>query len=79
MAGGSKIVVFSLVPREGEARPWKVDDLKGATLQDIIRREVEGTVEIVSDTMQSYSGLGKRFAAHETVDPAASTCAASST
>jgi hypothetical protein len=23
MAGGSKVAVFSLVPREGEARSWK--------------------------------------------------------
>lgn len=68
MAGGSKIVVFSLVPREGEARSWKVDDLKGATLQNIIRREVEGAAEIMTDTMPSYSGLGRQFAAHETVD-----------
>lgn len=66
MAGGSKIAVFSLVPREGEARSWKVDDLKAKTLQGIIRNEVEA--EIMTDTMHSYWGLDKQFASHETVD-----------
>lgn len=68
MAGGSKIAVFSLVPREGEARSWKVDDLKGATLQGIIRHEVEGAAHIMTDQNRSYWGLDKQFASHGTVD-----------
>jgi transposase-like protein len=68
MAGGSKVAVFSLVPRDGEARSWKVDDLKGATLQGIIRNEVEGEAHIMTDQSHSYWGLDKQFASHETVD-----------
>jgi hypothetical protein len=49
IAGGSKITVFSLV----EARSWKVDDLKAKTLQGIIRNEVVGEAEIMTDTMHS--------------------------
>jgi transposase-like protein len=52
-AGGSKTIVFSLVPREGEARSWKVDDLKGKTLQGLIRENVEGEAHIMTDTMHS--------------------------
>jgi transposase-like protein len=68
MAGGSKVAVFSLVPREGEARSWKVDDLKAKTLQGIIRSEVEGEAHIMTDQHHSYWGLDKQFASHETVD-----------
>jgi transposase-like protein len=45
-----------------------VDDLKAKTLQGIIRNEVEGEAHIMTDTMHSYWGLDKQFAAHETVD-----------
>jgi len=65
--GGRQIAV-SLVPRESEARSWKVDDLKGATLQGIIRNEVEGEAHIMTDQNHSYWGLDKQFASHGTVD-----------
>lgn len=41
MAGGSKIAVFSLIARDGEARSQVIPDLKAKTLQGIIRNEVE--------------------------------------
>ncbi len=67
-ARGTKTIVFSLVPRDGEARSWKVDDVKAKTLQGIIRREVECEAHIMTDQMHSYWGLDKQFAGHQSVD-----------
>jgi transposase-like protein len=67
-ARGEKTIVFSLISRKGEARSWKVDDVKAKTLHGIIRREVEGAAEIMTDQMHSYWGLDKHFASHKSVD-----------
>ncbi len=64
MVGGSKIAVFTLIQRDGEARSTVVEDVKAKTLKGIIRREVEGTAHIMTDQMQSYHGLGRAFAGH---------------
>lgn len=71
MAGGSKIAVFSLIQRDGEARSQVVGDVKGRTLQDIIRRNVVGEASIMTDQHQSYVGLDRQFASHESVDHSA--------
>jgi transposase-like protein len=68
MAGGSKIAVFTLLQRDGEARSVVVDDVKAKTLKGIIRDEVEGTAHIMTDSMASYHGLKREFAGHDTVD-----------
>lgn len=70
MAGGTKMAVFTLVQRDGEARSWIVEDVKAKTLKGIIRREVEGTAHIMTDQMKSYIGLSKEFAAHDAVNHA---------
>lgn len=69
--GSSKIAVFTLIQRDGEARSQVVDDVKAKTLKGIIRNEVEGTAHIMTDQMQSYHGLGREFASHGTVDHSA--------
>jgi transposase-like protein len=71
MAGGSKIAVFTLIQRDGEARSVVVEDVKAKTLKGIIRDEVEGTAHIMTDQMQSYHGLAREFAGHDTVDHSA--------
>lgn len=68
MAGGSKIAVFTLVSRDGEARSTVVGDVKAKTLKGIIREEVEGSAHIMTDQMHSYRGLDKEFASHGAVD-----------
>jgi transposase-like protein len=71
MAGGSKIAVFTLIQRDGEARSIVVEDVKATTLKGIIRDEVEGTAHIMTDQMKSYHGLAREFAGHDTVDHSA--------
>jgi transposase-like protein len=71
MAGGSKVAVLSLIQRDGEARSQVVDDVKGRTLQDIIRRNVEDEARIMTDQLQSYVGLDRQFTSHESVDHSA--------
>jgi len=41
-AGGTKVAVFTLVQRDGEARSQVVDDVKAKALKGIIRNEVRG-------------------------------------
>jgi transposase-like protein len=45
-----------------------VDDLKGATLEGIIRNEVEVEAHIMTDQSHSNWGLDKKLASHETLD-----------
>ena len=71
MAGGSKVAVFTLVQRDGEARSTVVEDVKAKTLKGIIRSEVEGTAHIMTDQMASYKGLDREFASHGSVDHSA--------
>lgn len=71
MAGGTKVAVFTLVSRDGEARSQVVEDVKASTLKGIIREEVEGTAYICTDQMKSYHGLEREFAGHGTVDHSA--------
>lgn len=71
MAGGSKVAVFTLISRDGEARSQVVDDVKAKTLKGIIWEEVEGSAYICTDQMKSYHGLEKKFAGHGTVDHSA--------
>ena len=63
-----KTPVVSLIQRNGMARSFRVDNVKGATLKGLIRREVEGEAVIMTDAFPSYRGLDKEFAAHGVVD-----------
>jgi len=69
-ARGTKTIVFTLIQRDGEARSQVINDLKGSTLQGIIRRNVTGTAHIMTDENPAYHGLAKQFASHESVSHA---------
>lgn len=63
-----KIPVLTLIQRDGEARTFKVPNVKRSTLQAIVLPNVEVTANIMTDELASYRGLGKHFASHETID-----------
>lgn len=65
---GGKSIVFSLVSRDGEVRSFHVGDVKSATLQGIMKRNIEGEARIMTDQMHSYWGVDKHFSSHEVVD-----------
>lgn len=63
-----KVPVVALVQRDGKARSYRVNDVKGKTLKGLIRRNVEGTAQIMTDEFPSYRGLDEEFSAHCMVD-----------
>ena len=67
MAGGTKMPVFSMVSREGDARSFLVDNVKAVTLQGHMLRNIEGSAEIMTDEMHSYWGTDAHFKSHEVV------------
>jgi transposase-like protein len=66
--GTKKVPVLALVERNGEARSYKMDDLTTKTIRRLIRKDVEITSRIMTDEFNSYRGLEKEFAGHDTVD-----------
>jgi transposase-like protein len=79
-AGGNKTIVFTLVQRGGNAKSFRVEDVKKSTLQEIIREHVHPDTIIYTDQHRSYGGVEKPvldddenqihpgFKAHQSVD-----------
>ncbi len=63
-----KTPVVSLIQRDGEAKSFHVDNVKGRTLKGLISREVEGSAHIMTDQFLSYKGLDRQFASHNVID-----------
>ena len=67
-AAGKKIAVLTLVDRDGDARTFPVPNTKKVTLQTIARPHIDGSANIVTDENLAYSGIGKHFKSHHSVD-----------
>jgi len=65
---GKKTKVFSLIQRDGKARSFKVDDVKGKTLKGIIRNNVMDTAYLMTDSFKAYNGAAKLVKYHGVVD-----------
>jgi transposase-like protein len=65
--GTDRPIVFAAVQRYGQIRRRVVPNVHGETLKQAIREEIDRSARIISDEFGSYKGLGKEFAAHETV------------
>ena len=63
-----KVIVFSLIQRDGEARSFHVPNVKGQTLKGVLPENVLGTADIMTDNLGSYRGLAKEFRSHGVVD-----------
>ncbi|WP_425992972.1 IS1595 family transposase [Brevundimonas sp. TWP2-3-2] len=59
--GAGKTVVMGMVERDGEVRMGVVDDTRAATLQPIIRENVERGSKVYTDEHAGYRGLGGRY------------------
>lgn len=67
-AKGLQQAVFGIYERlDGIVYVQPVADVSGRTLQAILREKVSIETTIYSDTLGSYQGLERRFAAHQTV------------
>ncbi len=64
----NKTPVLALIERGGDARTFQLDRVNGKNLKDAIRKHVDTTAHIMTDSLPAYRGLEKEFASHETVD-----------
>jgi transposase-like protein len=64
----NKTKVFSLIQRDGDARSFTVDNVKGKTLKKLIKENVVDTAHVMTDEFRSYRGLQKYVGKHSTVD-----------
>jgi len=65
--GTDKTPVVVLVERDGEARSFRMANVTGAELKGAIRRHVDPSARIMTDSFKSYAGLRHEFASHEIV------------
>jgi transposase-like protein len=63
-----KTKVFSLIQRDGEARSFTVEDVKGKTLKKLIKENVVDTAHLMTDEFKAYNGLRKHVRKHSTVE-----------
>jgi len=63
----NKTAVLALVQRGGEVRSFRVANVTGDSLRGVIRDNVDRAAHIRTDAFQSYRGLDREFASHETV------------
>ena len=61
----NKTAVMGMVQRGGRA---KLKVIEGESFKDLIKRHVDNTAVIVTDSHVSYGGLDKEFAGHEAVN-----------
>jgi transposase-like protein len=66
--GTDKAPVMLVVERGGRCRSQHVTNVSGAEVKDVIRRNVDRSARIMTDSFRSYAGLSKEFAGHETVN-----------
>jgi transposase-like protein len=66
--GGGKPPVLSLVERGGRVRSTHIANVTGAELGGVIRRQVDPSAHLMTDSFKSYRRVGKEFAGHEWVD-----------
>jgi transposase-like protein len=66
--GTDKAPVVSLVERGGKVRSMHVANVTSDEIKGAIRRHVNPTSKIMTDSFASYRGLDAEYAAHETVD-----------
>jgi transposase-like protein len=66
--GADKTPVVLLVERGGRARSFRVARVTGAEIKDVIRKNVDRSAHLRTDSFGSYKGLAKEYASHEVVN-----------
>lgn len=67
-AAKKKMVVMTLIERNGEVRTVQVRNTKWSTMQAVVRPMVADTAHIMTDQHKSYPGLDERFYKHDTIN-----------
>ncbi len=63
-----KLPVVALVERGGRVRSIVMPKVTGVNLRGAIREHVAASARIMTDDLQAYKGLNRRFRSHETVN-----------
>jgi transposase-like protein len=66
-----KQTVLTLVDRDGESRLFHIANVKATTLREIIVKVASRKSHLMTDELLSYTGVGKEFAGHSTVNHSA--------
>jgi len=68
--GGSthKMKIVTLVERGGDARSFHVPRVNGKNLKPIMREHIAKEAHLMTDESRVYSGVGKEFASHSSVN-----------
>lgn len=66
--GGGNTPVVTLVERGGEARSFRVANVTAETLGGAIRRNVDTSSHLRTDSFMSYVKVGREYASHEAVN-----------
>jgi transposase-like protein len=66
--GGDKTPVVALVERGGNVRAERMANVTGKELKGAIRRHVDPSATVMTDSFASYRGLDKEYAGHFTVN-----------
>lgn len=67
----SKMKVLTVVERKGKARSVKVNSLRADDLRPHLVTKVDRKSRLITDEAGHYKGIGKEFAAHESVNHSA--------
>ena len=67
-ARGDRMVVVSLVERNGRARSVKVDNLTAKTMRKAVLDNASTDSTLMTDEAKYYPNIGKKFAAHARVN-----------
>lgn len=68
IGGQGKMVVFSLIERDGNVRSHNVPDVSGKTLRPIITAQVHRKSVLMTDEAGQYRQVGREYARHEKVN-----------
>ena len=66
-----KHTVVALVERDGDSHSFHVANVKAKTLRETIVKVVSRKSHLMTDELLSYTGVGKEFAGHTTVNHSA--------
>jgi len=66
--GTDKVPVVVLVERGGQARSFRMANVTGENLAAVMRRNIEPSAHLRTDSFPAYKTLGKEYASHETVN-----------
>lgn len=63
-----KMMIVSLVERNGEKRSFHIPNVNGQTLAAVLKSQVSPQAHLMTDSAKYYRAVGKEFASHQYVD-----------